>query len=69
MQWLEQNPTPYLFASDPQYEMADYFGVRVKGKDFFQAATFLIDSDLTIRLAYTGKRSKKFFDAVDHHLT
>lgn len=63
--WLDLNPIPYLFATDNKYELADYFGVRLPNYDFFQAATFLIDVDQTIRLAYTGKRSSKLFKKMD----
>ncbi|MFT6632688.1 MAG: peroxiredoxin [Bacteriovoracaceae bacterium] len=64
-QWLESNPVPYMFASDEGSELADYFGVRVKPNKFFQAATFIIDSDLTVRLAYTGKRTKALFKTLN----
>jgi peroxiredoxin len=63
--WLETNPVPYMFASDEGSELADYFGVRVKPNKFFQAATFIIDSDLKVRLAYTGKRTKSLFNSLD----
>jgi hypothetical protein len=39
--------------------------VRIIPDDFFQAATFIIDSDLTVRLAYTGKRTQKNFDEME----
>ncbi|OUR95815.1 hypothetical protein A9Q84_15045 [Halobacteriovorax marinus] len=67
-QWLDKNPMPYLFASDSQSELADYFGVRFENNDFSQAATFLIDSNLSIRLAYKGKRTKGNFDAIEDTL-
>lgn len=66
--WLESNPIPYLFASDPNYELADHFGVRVPGKTYFQAATFLIDVDQNIRLAYSGKRNSKAFDRIESEI-
>lgn len=58
-QWLTNNPVSFMFASDPQYELSNYFGVRIPPRDFSQAATFLIDSDMSIRLAYSGKRGKR----------
>ncbi len=67
-EWLEKNPFPYLFASDEGSNLADYFGVRIKPNDFSQAATFLIDSNLSVRLAYAGKRTKKNFDEMDEAL-
>jgi peroxiredoxin len=66
--WLEKNPFPYLFASDENYELSDYFGVRVIPDDFSQAATFIIDSDLSVRMAYTGKRTQKNFDEMEDEL-
>lgn len=66
--WLDKNPFPYLFASDENFELSDYFGVRVIPDDFSQAATFVIDSDLSVRLAYTGKRGNKNFLQVQNAL-
>ncbi|MCG6148434.1 hypothetical protein EHQ96_13440 [Leptospira levettii] len=63
--WLNLNPMNFLFASDSTLELCQYFGVRIQPNDFAQAATFLIDSDLTIRLAYKGKRTQKNFDEVE----
>lgn len=63
--WLKKNPISYLFASDEKYELADHFGVRIQPNNFFQAATFLIDTNQTIRLAYSGKRTKKLFDEME----
>jgi peroxiredoxin len=64
-EWLENNPVPYMFASDENSELADYFGVRIEPNKFFQAATFIIDSDLSVRLAYSGKRTKDLFDKME----
>lgn len=66
--WLTNNPVPYMFASDEDYELADYFGVRIEPNNFFQAATFIIDSDLTVRLAYTGKRTKYLFNQLESEI-
>lgn len=63
--WLNLNPMNFIFASDSSMELCHYFGVRIAPNDFAQAATFLIDSDFTIRLAYKGKRTKKYFDEVE----
>ncbi|OIQ20938.1 MAG: hypothetical protein BM556_03060 [Bacteriovorax sp. MedPE-SWde] len=67
-EWLRTNSFPYLFASDEKSELADHFGVRIRPNDFSQAATFLIDSNLSVRLAYTGKRSKKNYVAMEEAL-
>ncbi len=63
--WLNINPMNFIFASDSSMELSNYFGVRIPPNDFAQAATFLIDSDFSIRLAYKGKRTKKYFDTVE----
>jgi peroxiredoxin len=63
--WLDKNPMSYMYASDPEMELGKYFGVYIKPRDFNQAATFLIDRDKTIRLAYRGKRTKKNFEAAE----
>lgn len=67
-EWLNKNSFPYLFASDEKFLLSDYFGVRIAPQNFSQAATFLIDSNLSVRLAYAGKRTKKNFDAMDDAL-
>ncbi|XDD47619.1 peroxiredoxin family protein [Leptospira sp. WS39.C2] len=63
--WLNIHPMNFIFASDSTMELCQYFGVRIQPNDFAQAATFLIDSDFTIRLAYKGKRTQKYFDEVE----
>jgi peroxiredoxin len=63
--WLENNPVPYMFGSDPNFELADEFGVRLKSKNFFQAATFVIDTDLSVLLAYSGKRTNLMYKLVE----
>lgn len=67
--WLENNPMSYLFASDPKMKLAKDFGVYIAPRDFSQAATFLIDIDKRIRLAYRGKRTKKNFNAIEDALS
>lgn len=64
-EWLKENPISYLFASDPEYVLSDYFGVRIAPKDFAQAATFLIDSNFNLQLAYHGKRGSDNLSAID----
>jgi peroxiredoxin len=66
--WLDKNPQPYIFASDENQELSKYFGVHIEPNNFSQAATFLIDSNLTIRLAYSGKRTKNNFNEMDRSL-
>ncbi|MGV3664558.1 MAG: peroxiredoxin family protein [Leptospira bouyouniensis] len=63
--WLNINPMNFIFASDSTLELSQYFGVRIQPNDFAQAATFLIDSNFTIRLAYKGKRTQRHFDEVE----
>lgn len=63
--WLQENSFPYLFASDERMLLSDHFGVRIRPNDFSQAATFLIDSDLSVRLAYVGKRDRQNFKEME----
>lgn len=63
--WLQMNPVSFIFASDEDYELGDYFGARIKPNTHFQAVTFLIDTDQSVRLAYRGKRTTENFDAID----
>ena len=65
-EWLSENKMPYLYASDQNYELADQFGVRVEDNSFFQGSTFLINTDMTVKLAYTGKRTQANFDAMEY---
>lgn len=62
--WLEDNPVNYLFASDSEAKLGDYFGVHLQGNDYNQAVTFLINTDKSIKLAYTGRRDSKSYQAV-----
>lgn len=66
--WLELHPTPFPFASDPDFSLSDYFGVRIPPNTFSQAATFVIDSDLTVRLAYQGKRTVNSLEIIEKAL-
>lgn len=63
--WLENNPMSLIFASDENFELSKYFGVKIPKKDNSQAATFLIDVDKTIRLAYKGKRNTQNFSELE----
>lgn len=63
-QWLKRNPATYLFASDSNFILSDYFKVRIDPNDFSNAATFLIDQDHKVRLAYKGKRTGADFEAI-----
>lgn len=67
--WLAYNPVGFPFASDSNFELIDHFGVRIRSNQFSQAATFLIDSNLTVRLVYKGKRNMTNFEAMDYALT
>jgi len=68
-EWLETHSFPYLFASDERMVLSDHFGVRLSPNEFSQAATFLIDTDLSVRLAYVGKRDSKNFDEMEKAIT
>jgi peroxiredoxin len=67
-EWLKSHSFPYLFASDERLILSDHFGVRLEPNQFSQAATFLIDTDLSVRLAYVGKRDSKNFEEMDNAL-
>lgn len=64
--WLAENPVTYLFASDEELLLSNYFGVHIDPNDYANAATFLIDSNRTIRVAYKGRRNQKNFTAIEH---
>ena len=67
-EWLKDNPITYLFASDSEFTLSDYFKVRINPNDFSNAATFLIDQDRKIRLAYKGKRTGADFEAIEENI-
>ncbi|MFZ4403988.1 MAG: peroxiredoxin family protein [Pseudobdellovibrionaceae bacterium] len=56
--WLKNNPVPYLFASDLNGNVARIFGVILTDEEFLKPATFLIDVDKVIRMAFAGRRKK-----------
>lgn len=62
--WLNSNPVPYLYGSDPEGKVAAQFGVKLTPELFLKPATFLIDADSSIRMAYAGKR--KGYDLHDN---
>lgn len=66
--WLAKNPMSTMFAGDPTMKMAKDFGVYLDPREFSQAATFLIDADKSIRLAYLGNRTEKNFKVVEDSL-
>ena len=66
--WLSENNFSYLFASDQEMKLADYFGVHIAPRDFSQAATFLIDQEAKVRMTYKGKRTNKNFKKLDENL-
>ncbi len=66
--WLNENNFSYLFASDSKLELANYFGVHIAPRDFSQAATFLIDQNSHVRMAYRGKRTNTNFKKLDENL-
>ncbi|MBL7666300.1 MAG: peroxiredoxin family protein [Bacteriovoracaceae bacterium] len=68
-EWLTKNNSSYLFASDAKMELSDYFGVHINPNDFANAATFLIDTDNSLKLSYAGKRTDKNFEEMDKKLT
>ncbi len=66
--WLENNPMPYLFASDESGILAKMFGVNLSPQEFLKPATFLIDRDRIIRMSYSGKRKDIDLNAFDAKL-
>lgn len=66
--WLKDNPVSYIFASDVNFELSNYFGVHINANDFANAATFVIDTNRKLKLAYKGKRTKANFSEVDNSL-
>ncbi len=64
-EWVAKNPSSYIFASDSDYHLANYFGVHIVPNDFANAATFLIDTDRVIKLSYIGKRTNKNFEEIN----
>ncbi|MCU0824416.1 MAG: redoxin domain-containing protein [Leptospira sp.] len=66
--WLAYNHVGFMFAADPSYELIDHFGVRIRPNQFSQAATFLVDTNQTIRLVYKGKRNAAGFEILQEAL-
>ncbi len=63
--WLQENQMLYLFASDEKFELSNYFGAHIDPNDFANAATFVIDSDKKIKMAYNGKRTDGNFEKIN----
>jgi peroxiredoxin len=57
--WLKTNPGLTLFGSDEQGLIANHFGVKLSPENFLKPATFLLDADKTIRMAFGGKRTEE----------
>ncbi|EQC50222.1 redoxin [Bacteriovorax sp. BSW11_IV] len=57
--WLNKNPMTYLFASDENAEIINSFGVKHLLIDIASPATFLIDVDTQIKMAFKGIRTRK----------
>lgn len=62
--WLDENPVNYLFASDHEVKLANYFGVVLPNHNNSQSVTFLIDTNKSIKMAYTGQRSSSKYSKV-----
>lgn len=56
--WIDNNPTNYLFASDPNSEVIEAFGVKKYLTKMATPETFLIDSEAVIRLVFKQVRTK-----------
>jgi peroxiredoxin len=57
-----------IFASDSGSRVAGTFGVTLSPQEFLKPATFLIDVDRQIRMAYAGRRADFPFEEVGEEL-
>ncbi len=57
--WNKNNPTSYLFASDPDLKIIQLFNVKNKLIKAATPTTILIDTDKTIKMIFGGVRTKK----------
>ncbi|MDD0852245.1 redoxin domain-containing protein [Halobacteriovorax sp. GB3] len=57
--WLDQNPMSYLFASDEECEIIHRFGQKKVFMKMATPATYLIDRDKVIKMAFKGVRTDK----------
>jgi peroxiredoxin len=63
--YLEQNPTSYLFASDEALDVVNLFECKMPMMKMSRPATFLIDTDKTIRMKHLGIRGTKLKNKVE----
>lgn len=68
--WSEDNPSSYLFASDSSLEIIELFGLKISLMKMAKPATFLIDSDHKIKIAFAGigQRTKNKNNIVYEHI-
>jgi len=56
-EWLNENPSNYIFASDPNFEVIDLYSMKHWILNTAKPATMLIDSDKVIRFIFDGVRT------------
>lgn len=56
--WTENNQYPYLFGSDPDLNLIQYFQLKMPMMKMSRPATVLIDTDKKIKMLFTGPRTK-----------
>lgn len=62
--WLAHHPLPYLFGSLANSRTVfESYGVDVQGEAFARPATFLVDKDLGVRMAFDGTRGRKLVES------
>lgn len=57
--WQDENDMTYLFATDEDLKIINQFKVKRMLRSMASPATFLIDTDKKIKLAFKGMRTKK----------
>lgn len=58
-EWLNENHSNYIFASDPNFEVIELYSMKHWMMNSAKPATMLIDSDKTIRFIFDGIRTDK----------
>lgn len=64
--YLKDNPTSYLFASDEDLKVIKLFGLKMPMMKMSRPATILIDQDKTIKMKHTGMRGAKLQNIVEN---
>lgn len=63
--WIKTNQYPYIFGSDPDLKLIKYFNLKMPMMKMARPATILIDTDKTIKMMFTGPRTKKLKGKVE----